>query len=775
MIEHSGSVSPTVPRRLLVGAAVVVLLILGLPAGAVADPGAGANAAGVRIQVLSNRADLISGGDALVRVALPPRKDASGVRVSVGGRDVTAAFSPQFDGSLLGVVTGLVVGPNVVTATLTHGAATVGAQVTITNHPIGGPVFAGPQVQPWVCRTQGLPGIPLGPPTDAQCNTPIVYRFVYRSSDPAKSGFLPYDPAAPATDVATTTTDTGLLVPYIVRVEYGVIDRGIYDAAVLFDPSRPWTPVAPQPAWNGRLVYVFGGGAAPHHIQDPPASILDDAALSRGYLVASSGLDVQGSNANSVVSAEVLMMVKEHLIEAYGQLRWTMGQGCSGGSIQQHLIAANYPGLLDGILPSCSYPDLWTTSTEVADCGLLIHYFATATGWTPAQQAAVAGEKTPEAPFWPPPPTLFRQVHPTTSICTNWQVTFVSVSNPALAANCGLPADDPRVYNPTTNPGGVRCDVQDYQKAIWGTREPADWTAVERALGHGFARSPVDNVGIQYGLAALNAGTITPAQFLDLNTHIGGFTIDGQVSPARSTASAGSLPIAYRAGQVSSARYLADVPIIDLRGSANVNDIHSDYHSWEMRARLDATNGTHANQAIWTWPSGGYFVGIFPPPDIALHAFLTMGQWLDGITGDHSNRPLAHKVIAHKPAAAVDACWPNGTPAAGGTKVVDPEYAGICGRNFPYYGDARNVAGDPATGQVLKCQLKPFDPADYAVGFDVAQWTTLRSLFPSGVCDYRRPGVGQQPSVPWLTFAAGPGGQPLGPPPSSKVIGTGAG
>ena len=31
--------------------------------------------------------------------------------------------------------------------------------LTITNHPSGGPVFAGPQVQPWICKTvTGLPG-----------------------------------------------------------------------------------------------------------------------------------------------------------------------------------------------------------------------------------------------------------------------------------------------------------------------------------------------------------------------------------------------------------------------------------------------------------------------------------------------------------------------------------------------------------------------------------------------------------------------------------------
>ena len=45
----------------------------------------------------------------------------------------------------------------------------------------------------------------------------------------------------------------------------------------------------------------------------------------------------------------------------------------------------------------------------------------------------------------------------------------------------------------------------------------------------GFARRPLDNVGIQYGLDALNAGAITNEQFLDLNEKIGGFDIDGNV------------------------------------------------------------------------------------------------------------------------------------------------------------------------------------------------------------------------------------------------------
>src|ERR1700704_1102349 len=120
-----------------------VFLLLSLSAGV-------ASAADVvRIDVLSNRADLISGGDALVAVAIPAGAKASAMRVTVGGRDVTAAFAVRADGRY--------VGPNVVTARLPDGR---GARITITNYPSGGPVFSGPQVQPWSCN----PGA-----TDAHC------------------------------------------------------------------------------------------------------------------------------------------------------------------------------------------------------------------------------------------------------------------------------------------------------------------------------------------------------------------------------------------------------------------------------------------------------------------------------------------------------------------------------------------------------------------------------------------------------------------------------
>jgi hypothetical protein len=83
------------------------------------------------------------------------------------------------------------------------------------------------------------------------------------------------------------------------------------------------------------------------------------------------------------------MMLQEQIRETFGSIRYTIGSGCSGGSIQQHLIAANYPGLLDGILPNCSYEDSWTTAMGVGDCHMLLNYFAKSpTLWASATQRA---------------------------------------------------------------------------------------------------------------------------------------------------------------------------------------------------------------------------------------------------------------------------------------------------------------------------------------------------------------------------------------------------
>ena len=56
-------------------------------------------------------------------------------------------------------------------------------------------------------------------------------------------------------------------------------------------------------------------------------------------------------------------------------------------------------------------------------------------------------------------------------------------------------------------------------------------------------------------------------------------------------------------------------------------------------------------------------------------------------------------------------------------------------------------------------------------GVSDEQWKALQAAFPTGVCDWTKPGVGYQDNVGWLTFADGPGGTPLGDPPRSRPLG----
>ena len=74
---------------------------------------------------------------------------ALGVKVALNGALINSMFAVRPNGRYQGLVTGLNNGDNLLTVTTPQGRA----KITITNHPIGGPVFAGAQLQPWICAT----------------------------------------------------------------------------------------------------------------------------------------------------------------------------------------------------------------------------------------------------------------------------------------------------------------------------------------------------------------------------------------------------------------------------------------------------------------------------------------------------------------------------------------------------------------------------------------------------------------------------------------------
>ena len=138
------------------------------------------------------------------------------------------------------------------------------ATLTLTNHPITGPMFAGPKQPNFFCSTPAhLAGFDLsGPFLDANCSLPTRVGHYYRASN---ATWRPFDPAAPRpADMTTTTTSAGQTVDFVIRWERGTIDRFIYTIAVL-DPTA--TGPSELPYWNRKLIFYFGGGVAIGHYQ----------------------------------------------------------------------------------------------------------------------------------------------------------------------------------------------------------------------------------------------------------------------------------------------------------------------------------------------------------------------------------------------------------------------------------------------------------------------------------------------------------------------------
>jgi hypothetical protein len=328
---------------------------------------------------------------------------------------------------------------------------------------------------------------------------------------------------------------------------------------------------------------------------------------------------------------------------------------------------------------------------------------------------------------------------------------YISPRTKQPTNNCYLL--DSEVYDRAKNPAGVRCSIAEYAIATWGAM-PGTPPGVR------ISRRTNDNVGIQYGLKALEAGKISAEEFVVLNEKIGGADVDVNPTTDRMVADPEALQIAYEVGIIGNARQWARVPIIDLRGNDN-SGIHMNWRAFAVRERLDRANGTHDNQVIWR-----YGPGLIPPQSLVVDALATMDKWVAAIKADTSSTPIERKVVQHKPAEAFDFCYIGNDYQ---TKVTD---TARCDADsvLKYYASPRQTAGGPLAEDVLKCQLRPLARKDYGVSFSDAQWLRLRKVFATGVCDWSKPGVGMQPSVPWQSFADGPGGRPLPPAPTSRAL-----
>jgi hypothetical protein len=714
-----------------------VVTTLTLSGGAVSAPSDNAGGIG-EIEVLSNRADLISGGDALVSVELYANPRA--VRVELNGTDITNQFAVRPNGRYQGLVTGLREGRNILRVRPGNG---VGRWIEITNHPIGGPVFSGEQIQPWLCRTHLQTNPSLDRAIDDKCNAPTVVEFFYRNA--AGTAWVTYDPSNPPAPelIRQTTTDEGRTVPFIIQRVTGTANRGIYQIAVLVDPTKPITPWSTEQPWNHKYVNTFGGACSVNYQQPTVGDVRAGAGVERlglGFAVGTSSLNTYGNQCSDVISAEALMMTKEIIAERWGPILYTIGDGGSAGTMQQHMIAGAYPGLLNGLMTSLLYEDHWFQVVDSFDCLLLSRYFGLSgapPGW--------GGGGNPLFPNAAARQLVYGTNPANPDAKCSQKIIFTAtelIANSTLGC-AGPPGND---WRWPTNPNGARCTIQDYMKYVFGVGPDNK------------APRPIDNVGVQYGLQNLLNGTLSKEQFVDLNWRIGGMDIDGVWQRERTEADLGALATLYRTGRIADGSGAANVAEIDARTNPTDVGFHPPFHSWSWRARIDRTLGNHDNHVIWV--SRG---GAVPSQ------FNAMRAWLDAVYADPSDDPLPVKIARNKPAGVKDTCYAS--DAQGGPQ--DDLFCTGTPAQWQYYSHPRWVAGWPMELDHFKCQLKPLDRNDYRlpngdlIPFTDEEWDKLQEAFPTGVCDFSKPAVAHQPTIPWMTFAEGPGGRPLGPPPVS--------
>jgi hypothetical protein len=719
------------------------------------------------LEVLSTRPYLISDGNALLRVEVPPGTPLESLLLVVDGSPSGAVLRPAPNGPggaalaprrpgasvLLTLIDGLRAGDNRIE--LSHQGSIV-ATLPVTSYPRAGPMFSGSHLAPYFCLEDLAPdreGRPrrfaLGNgeylthgALDGDCSLSTRVDYVYRPAGDDGS-FLPLEDLSELggkipTDVATTTTSQGETVPFVVRLETGTINRAIYQIATLVDPVRPAPELfAPYRGWNGRLVYTYGGGCEAGFFQGTATGgVLREGMLAKGYAIASSTLNVNAQGGcNDPLSAETTLMVKEHFAETFGPPVLTIGSGGSGGAMQQLLIAGAYPGILDGLLLSNTFPDAVTYFVDTAECRLPLRRY-------------LNGKDLPEE---------------TKRVIGGWALWSTCDRSLGERPNRIGPDDCPEVipvaerYHPVDNPTGVRCSIYDGMRNVFGTRLYPEITPTPMVP---FGRSPHGNAGVQYGLLALEAGRITKELFLDLNEGVGGWDIDFEWRPERAVADPEAVRIAYSSGRVTSgAAGLRTTPIIDERRYLDdTGNFHTSYYSFVIRERLLRDNGHADNYVIQRHGAG---------VSLADENLALMDVWLTAIAADAAtvsdsadDRALA--IVRHRPFELRDVCY-----TAEGERIEEPQHfdqerlfdnrAGTCNELYPPHTGPRMVAGGPLTNDVLQCTLKPLRREDYAVDFTDTEWSRLAAIFPQGVCDWTRPGIGQEVSErTWLSFGPSP-------------------
>ena len=523
-----------------------------------------------------------------------------------------------------------------------------------------------------------------------------------------------------------------------------------------------------QSQWNKRLVYQFNGGSGIGYRQgrQVPKKIMTRQIkqLLDGYAVISSSGNRTSYTYNMLLAEDTARRVKKQFTSLYGEPLYTVGIGGSGGGLAQYLIAQNSQGILDGLIPLYSYPDMVTQTTYALDCDLLNNYFTfrakdrnTWNDWSkrqPIEGMNAINDFPQKAGF----------LQPVNQIMAGFFPSLPKGNSECINGYFGLSSF---INNPQQ--GFIRDFF--HPKVVKETKW-SYWQDLAYLLGtdlNGYGLTTWDNEGVQYGLLALKDKLISPDEFIDINRKTGSWKAqnemvaesivtpfgrkkplwlslwgnqnitevkDTDVMKAVATRHTGSIPAmhaAYRSGQVFIGK--VNIPIIDVRHYLDDDlDMHHMSASFYSRLRIEEANGHADNHIIWVSHKD------FNPVH---EAFKVMDEWL---LNKNSSPPV--DTVNAKPSSLKDTCFTSdGSIIAQGQGIWDGQWnghssknTGICLKSYPMFSTSRIQSGASWAGDFFKCALIPVEKAiENGVygNIKVGKYTQLlKGIFPTGVCDY---------------------------------------
>lgn len=593
------------------------------------------------------------------------------------------------------------------------------------------------------------------------CLHPTRVRYYYRQQGTGR--FLPLEQADG--DIEQIEVK-GRRIDYVVRYETGTINRFFYAIAALRGGDGERDQPSPE-HWNGRLIYQFRGGVGIGWRQGDlsPGYVLGERhrELALGYAVVHSTANQSRNHFNIRLAEDTARRVKRQFTALYGEPVYTVGVGPSGGAIQQYLLAQNAPDLLDGAIALYAYPDMITQTIHVQDCELLEHFAEETDRDNPLwdnweNRSLIQGLNARDDAY-----NRYAPAQRAADLLTGrWaRLEGLSGSSECVSGWRGL---TPLISNPRFVDNSL-----DYAGDVLDRVNWSHWDSVPGVYGrdlHGYALRTWDNVGVQYGLASLMSGELSVETFLKLNRTVGGWKPPQQMAPEkfwflngglwpvelsfrsehnmtkppapgmaapRTAGDPAAMRAAWLAGEVFTG--VIDIPVIDARHYLEPQlDMHHVLASFTTRSRIQRAMGHSDNQVIWV---------ADPAFDPRPAAFEVMDDWLSGSSGSapEGGGPM-------RPAGAVDRCFDAaGDIIAGGEGVWDGRWNGAraegeCLSRYPIHRTSRQLAGDSMRADVFRCHLQSVDEAVAAGVYgdlDMRPYReTLRQIFPSGVCDYRR-------------------------------------